>query len=190
MLTKQERKSRFKAVQEERMSLFQKFHVFGNIDMKLDDWVSALKRESRQFNLNLKFEIKDGTDIRIYTPGFPADMACFLQLEHAVAELVASFDGYDHANDTHDRLLQLHCVTLSGQRELNPVINLIFNASTRFLGRISKGILVDVEEKYVSTDWLAWSCDYMEDDLFKAYGYEALAKRYPGLMKKRWWQLF
>jgi hypothetical protein len=192
MLSKKERKNKFRAVGQERLEKYQVFHILSCLDMPLNEWIVALKKESKPFNVNLDFKIKDSKVIQILSPGLPNDISCALSIGCDVTELAPSFQGYDCNLSTGslNKLTEMNCVSLYGQRELNPIINLIFNSSTRILGRITKGILVDVEEKYMSDDWETWSYDYYGNDNFKAFDYDYLATAHPGLIKKKWWKLF
>ncbi len=192
MNSKKERKLRAKQALLNQLEEYQYFHIFHDLDLSKTEWVSLLKLEAKNFNVSVDFQIEDNSTIHIYVPNIDIKSSCFLTLGgHADFPLnvLEDYDGAE-SDDVLDKLAKMNIVTLSAQRRLNEVINLVFNLSTRLLGRTTKGILADEEQKYIGKDWVAWSCDYYEKDLFKAFNYENLPDKYPAIKKKRLWGLF
>jgi len=192
MISKQERKLRSKQTLQNKLEEFQFFHIFSELDLPIGKWIGLLKKEAKNFNVNLDFKIKDSRTIQVHVPSIGIDSSCFITVGGDPEFTVNDIENYEGAESEEvlSRITQMNVVTLSAQRRMNEVINLVFNTCTRLLGRITKGILADVEQKYIGNDWVAWSCDYYEYDLFKAFNYENLPDKYPALKKKKLWGLF
>lgn len=170
----------------------QYFHVLSDFDFSLKQWMKLLKKELKNFNVNIVLSLKDAQTIEIQVPNFDIESSCYLTIGNDLKVTVPNLDTYD--GDSSDSMLEgltkKSFVTLSGRRKKNDVINLVFNTSTRVLGRVTKGVLVDVEQEYIGNDWVAWSCDYYEKDLFKAFNYENLPQEFPYLVAKKRWGIF
>lgn len=199
MLSKKDRKFLFKAELEEREKKREKqseedqyFHIFSDFQYSINKWVKLFKKELKSFNVNLEVNIIDSNTIQINVPDISIQSSCYIKIDNQFQLTQQMLRNYEdkYNEGISEKLIQQDFITLYGKREKNDVINLVFNTSTRILGRITKGILVDVDQEYISNDWLAWSCDYYGNDLFKAFSYERLPELYPCLVAKKRWGFF
>ena len=80
-------------------------------------------------------------------------------------------------------------ITFRGKARLDRAIDFIGMTVLRALGRLTHGVLVDGSNLYVNSDWLAWSLDYMDPNMFKVTrvydnpppDFRSLADRFPQL---------
>ncbi len=177
---------------KEKDEEFQYFHIFSDSEFSLSKWMKLFIKELKSFNVNLNLSIIDSNIIKIEAPNIDVESSCYLRIGDHSKITVQILKGYE---DKYNKGISVNIITkcfitLYGKRNKNDVINLVFNTSTRILGRLSKGILVDVEQEYIGDDWIVWSCDYFDDDLFKAFNYENLSEKYPNLVAKKRWKIF
>jgi hypothetical protein len=92
-------------------------------------------------------------------PIIDVESSCFLTVGEKSNIAVTVFENYEgvSTDGVMDDFATKNFVTLSDQRKINNVTNLVFNTCTRLLGRITKGPLVDVEQEYIGSYWVAWS---------------------------------
>ncbi len=78
---------------------------------------------------------------------------------------------------------------------LHPANDFLVLTLLRCLGRIAQGTLADYGRGFLMDDWLSWSLDYMETDMFKVrrvYDENApdatdLLAEIPSLRRRRLW---
>jgi hypothetical protein len=91
-----------------------------------------------------------------------------------------------------------------GKMHLDPAVDFLGMTVKRVLGRLAGGVFVD--ESVVMDDWLSWSLDYMDPDMFKITriydtdcpDFTQLIERFPKLRcqrdgrpnKKSWWRFW
>ncbi|MBI1371143.1 MAG: hypothetical protein GC159_00035 [Phycisphaera sp.] len=98
-------------------------------------------------------------------------------------------------------------VTFRGKMQLDPVVDFLGMTLSRVLGRLTHGTLITGPGGIVNDDWLSWSLDYMDADMFKVTrvyddpppDFQSLLNRFPQLRAassssddqgKPWWRIW
>lgn len=98
-----------------------------------------------------------------------------------------------------ESLLGSPAFAVTGQRSVSSVIDLIFAATIRALGPITKGVLLDYDGEIVADEWLAWSWDYVGPTMAEVPrrsgaetpDYSGILAAHPDLVfSPRWWQFW
>ncbi len=88
---------------------------------------------------------------------------------------------------------------ISSQVNLSPVNDLLYMATIRAMGPISKGVMINANGETVMDDWLSWSFDYMGKtmaDVQQASNngspdYRVVLQENPDLVyRKTWWKFW
>ena len=105
-------------------------------------------------------------------------------------DIVSQAEFYEWLFDDVAKLqLGLPTITFRAKVNLDPVVDFLHQTMLRVLGRLTHGILMSGTGQYVGDDWLAWSLDYDDPDMFnvnRVYDdsqpdFHALLDRFPQL---------
>jgi hypothetical protein len=110
-------------------------------------------------------------------------------------------------SDQHRFAIGTPAITLRGKVRLDQAIDFVGMTVLRVLGRLTHGVLTDDSSHSINDDWLCWSLDYMDPDMFNVTriyddpspDYRSLAKRFPQLRasceanagkRRPWWRFW
>lgn len=168
----------------------------------------AIVREARAVGVNLAHRpAPDGRHV-FGIPDGPPELSVtlsYLQTDPAMRRSIADFEWLV---DDRSQLADGSPVAFfSGKPILDPAIDFLMLTLTRVLGRLAGGVLINEGNRTVMDDWLAWSLDYMDPDMFKVTrvydnpppDFTGLLKRFPSLRwtgpvadtpRKPWWKFW
>jgi hypothetical protein len=153
-----------------------------------------IAKEAERNQVKLVWEPVGDSRFRFLPPGCDQSLGCEVIYASVTEEMAAELGHLEDLRDEPSEIpVGAPCVELWSQINIHPVNNLIVMTLLRVLGRVTKGTLIDPGRNFIMDDWLSWSLDYMDKDMFKVqrvYDQEAgnpadLLREFPGLRKRR-----
>lgn len=150
-------------------------------DLDVSGWIAAIERELDQVNIHLCLTAGEQKAVTISVPD--TNLSCRLEIGGVDPGFTTGLVGYDFPVEAgRESLRKKYLLTLTGDRE-DRAVNFIFNLITKVLGSITHGTMIDVEQAYVTDDWITWGYDYLDGDMFEAFNSVGLDQEYPALRK-------
>ncbi|WP_158230969.1 hypothetical protein [Rhodopirellula bahusiensis] len=151
---------------------------------------SAIVDHASQVGVALQHREIDATSHSFGVPDADWKSAVVIGYTDLTHEIVRQAEFYDWLLDDVERLqLGLPTITFRAKVNLDPVVDFLHQTMLRVLGRLTHGILISGTGRAVIDDWLAWSLDYDDPDMFnvnRVYDesqpdFHALLDRFPQL---------
>ncbi len=123
-------------------------------------------------------------------PGQANDLVVVIGYSDVTADILAQAEGYESLLEEPERLaIGLPMITVRAKIQFDPAVDFLHQTMLRMLGRITHGVLISGPSQMVLDDWLAWSLDYMEPNMFdltRVYedpptNFQTIAERFPEL---------
>jgi hypothetical protein len=195
-LSKADRKRLWKAYDESIRDAYHPAYVVSPGATPDANPPSALVREASRFRVNLVWRPTGPADFVVAPPSAPSHICCNLSYGGFSQELSADLQHLEDLRG-HPASIPLgaRCIELSGQINLHPANQFIYLTMLRVLGKRTQGTLIDLSRGFIMDDWLSWSLDYMEQDMFlvkqvydpEPYDFRELVREFPSLRKRRFW---
>ena len=188
--SKEERK-RMRREAEQSLRIEEFFsHVVSSKSTLSDASPTSIVDHASQVGVALEHRQIDGTSHSFGVPNADEQFAVVLGYAELSPEIVEQAEFYEWLFADVEKL-QLGMPTISYRAKVNldPVVDFLHQTMLRVLGRLTHGILISGWGRYVGDDWLAWSLDYNDPDMFKVNrvydesqpDYHALLDRFPQL---------
>jgi hypothetical protein len=154
----------------------------------------SIVREARSNLVNLELDHVSEQHYFLRPRGTSLRFGCDLHYGIVTEELCLDLpDLEDLRGEATPIALGTPCIGVSGQVHLHEVNLFVLMTALRVLGRTTRATLVDLGRGVIMDDWLSWSLDYMEQDMFKVRrvddpgspDFTRLADEFPHLRRKR-----
>ena len=189
-LTKEERKRlRREAERSLRLEEFSS-HVVSPKATLSESSPNAIVHDASLVGVALEHRQIDTFTHSFGVPNANPDFAVVVGYTELTNEIVVESESYEWLLED-GQTLQLRDPTISFRAKVNldPVVDFLHQTMLRVLGRLTHGILISGWSQYVGGDWISWSLDYYEPDMFnlnRVYDdsqpdYHALLDRFPQL---------
>ena len=155
-----------------------------------DSSPAAIVDHASQVGVSLEHRQIDDTSHSFGVPDADCQFAVGLGYTELSHEIVQQAEFYEWLFEDVEKLqLGLPTITFRAKVNLDPVVDFLHQTMLRVLGRLTNGILISGTGRYVGDDWLAWSLDYNDPDMFKVDrvyddlqpNFHALLDRFPQL---------
>ena len=188
--SKEERK-RMRREAEQSLRIEEFFsHVVSPTATLTDSSPAAIVDHASRVAVSLEHRKIDANSHSFGVPGGDGQFAIALGYTELSHEIVQQAECYEWLFEDVEKLkLGLPTITVRAKLNLDPVVDFLHQTMLRVLGRLTNGILISGTGRYVGDDWLAWSLDYNEPDMFKVDrvyddsqpDFSALLDRFPQL---------
>ena len=189
-LSKEERKRlRREAEQSERTEEYFS-HIVSNTATQTQASPKSIVEQAAAVGVALEHRPIDDTTHAFGIPGEDNQFVTAIGYTELSPDLVAQAEYYDWlVDDVGQMQIGLPTITLRARVRLDPVVDFMHMTMLRVLGRLTHGMLISETSRNVVDDWLAWSLDYCDPDMFnvtRVYDepppdFRPLIERFPSL---------
>ena len=170
-LQKQQRKQMFQDTVRERENQLAKIeyctHVISEIANRENCSPESIVSEAKKLKVQLSHRMLAGDDA-FAVPDHDQDYFVRLKFQTVDAQLLHEADDFEWLTKrTPDSLLGLPCATIKAFVNADPAIDFLHQTVKRVLARLTHGVLISGTQQYVDDDWITWSLDYNDEDMFK-----------------------
>lgn len=146
--------------------------------------------DARTLGVNLAHRPIDDVSHAFGVPNEDGQFVVVVTYGNLTREILSEADDYEWLfRDASALQIGLPTITYRAKVCLDPVIDFLHETMIRVLGRLTHGILISGTVQDVSDDWLSWSGDYLDKDMFKVTqvcnypspDFQSLLERFPQL---------
>ena len=165
----------------------------------------AIIADARKVGVNLLHQPLDGGLHSFAIPGGPDHLQIRARHGTVVPALLSTLQDHQWLVEDRSALaVGTPLMGITGQMNLDPAIDFLGMTIKRVVGRLVGGVWIDPYA--VMGDWISWSLDYMDPDMFKITrhydspppDFRALDDRFPQLRcrvptmpdRKPWWKFW
>lgn len=124
--------------------------------------------EAAALGVNLEADRETDVHWAIRPPSGPTQVFCELMYGVVTADLAADFMRLEDLREVQGPIpLGSACISLSAKTNLHPANDFLVLTLLRCLGRLTQGTLADSGRGFLMDDWVSWSLDYMDTDMFQ-----------------------
>ena len=165
----------------------------------------AILADARKIGVNLHHQPPDGIFHAFSIPGAPGDFRIISSYRTVDNALLEALGDHEWLLEDRSRVaVGMPLFGIQGKMNLDLAIDFLGMTMKRVLGRLAGGVWIN--PGVVMGDWISWSLDYMDPDMFKITrlydspppDFSALGDRFPQLRcqvlttpdRKPWWKVW
>jgi hypothetical protein len=146
--------------------------------------------EAAKVCVNLRHRALDLRTHAFLIPGGTDDLSLVVGYGTLDRDILYSAEHFEcFVRDRSKIALGLPVITFRGKINQDQAIDFLYMTMIRVLGRLTHGVLINGANRMMGDDWLTWSLDYMNPDMFnvtRVYqvpppNFHPLVARFPGL---------
>jgi len=123
--------------------------------------------QAKEVGVALDHRSIDATSHAFCIPGQGNEFAVVIGYGELNREILAQAESFERFLEEPVRLVNgLPAITIRAKIHFDPAVDFLHQTMLRILGRLTHGVLISGPSQAVFDDWLVWSLDYMEPNMF------------------------